>query len=407
MSHAIATTTDSSVCPAAPRTRCGVCGEARVREFFRLGGVAAICNRLYASRTEAMAAAKADLRMAFCPACGYIYNNAFKAADASYEPGYNNALQYSARFRRYARALANWLVDQVDLRDKEIIEIGCGDGFFLHQLCADGRNRGLGFDPAYVPRADFEECSFLRFRREYFTAASGPQRADIVCCRQVLEHVSDPLAFLDELRQNVHRGDGTPLFIEVPNALATIKGLNVWDLLYEHRSYFLPETLARLLIRAGFSPAVIRVTYGGQYLAVLALPSRVFPVDVASHDPGERTRRLIDAFAQTFAGRLGYWQRRLEEYRRCNKRVVFWGAGTKGVMLLNVLAGADELVECIVDVNPRKQGLFIPICAHPVVAPESLRACPPKVVVVMNGLYRREVQRRMAELSIQADVVTA
>ncbi len=407
MSQANIMTDSTAALSTVPGKHCLVCDEGRVEEFFNLQGVAAICNRLYASRTDAMGAARANISLAFCRSCGYIYNAAFDPNEATHEPCYENALHYPMRLRRYTRALANWLVNQVDLHGKEIIDIGCGDGFFLNELCDRGDNRGTGFDPAYVPRQGSNESSAVRFRRECFPPQSGPQRADLLCCRQVLEHIADPLSFLQQLRQTVQCGEGTALFVDVPNALAMLKGLNLWDLLYEHRSYFLPQTLARLLIRSGFSPAILRVTYGGQSLAAVALPSRNFPVDASPRGPAEQTLRLISAFAPTFARRLGQWQRRLEEYRRCNKRVVFWGAAAKGVMLLNALTGSDDLVECVVDVNPRKQGLFVPLSAHQVVAPESLRTCPPKVVVVMNGLYRHEVKHKLEELSIQADVVTA
>ncbi|MCE5276566.1 MAG: class I SAM-dependent methyltransferase [Planctomycetaceae bacterium] len=407
MSHAHVTPDSLAVATEATAAPCALCADGAVEEFFVLPGVAATCNRLYASRSDAMAAARGDLRLVFCPSCGYIYNRAFRPAAAAYEPGYENALQYSQRFRRYARALANWLIDQADLHDKEIVEIGCGDGFFLNELCRQGRNRGTGFDPAYVPRPGLDESPAVRFRREYYPPKSGHQLADLLCCRQVLEHLPDPLAFLQQVRQSVRSPDAAALFIGVPNALPMLKGLALWDLLYEHRSYFLPDTLVRLLIRSGFSPAMVRVTYGGQYLAVLALPSGSFPVDVAARRPGVQTARLVGAFAGLFARRLEQWQKRLEEYRRLDKRVVFWGAGTKGVVLLNALSGAEELVECVVDVNPRKQGLFVPLCAHEVVAPESLRAWPPKVVVVMNALYRREVRQKLEELAIHADVVTA
>jgi len=58
---------------------------------------------------------------------------------------------FSPFFRAWHEGLAQRLIDRYSLRAKKIIEIGCGKGEFLALLCDLGHNRGIGFDPAYVP----------------------------------------------------------------------------------------------------------------------------------------------------------------------------------------------------------------------------------------------------------------
>ena len=59
----------------------------------------------------------------------------------------------------------------------------------------------------------------------------------------------------------------------------------------------------------------------------------------------------------------------------------------------------------MVDINPYKQGKFLPGTGHRVIAPEALPAHDPGLVIVMNPLYSEEVSRRLAELGIGAEVV--
>ena len=73
-----------------------------------------------------------------------------------------------------------------------------------------------------------------------------------------------------------------------------------------------------------------------------------------------------------------------------DREAVVWGAGTKGVMFLNTVPGADRTTR-IVDANPRKRGRFVPGSGQEVVTPDDLRAAPPGAVVVTNPLYRDEI----------------
>jgi len=59
----------------------------------------------------------------------------------------------------------------------------------------------------------------------------------------------------------------------------------------------------------------------------------------------------------------------------------------------------------VVDVNPRKQGTFLPGSGHPVVAPETLLETRPDLVVAMNGMYREEIQRRLSGLGLDIELI--
>jgi hypothetical protein len=59
----------------------------------------------------------------------------------------------------------------------------------------------------------------------------------------------------------------------------------------------------------------------------------------------------------------------------------------------------------VVDVNPRKQGRYVPGTGHLVLAPEDLPAQPVDRVFLPNPLYLDEVRARLAELTVTADVV--
>jgi SAM-dependent methyltransferase len=89
-------------------------------------------------------------------------------------------------------------------------------------------------------------------------AADWAGWADVVTLMNVLEHVSGPFELLRQLKRILKPGG--LLLIDVPNnAVVSLRGslLHRWPELDlgEHINHFVPSTLDRLLIRAGFSPA--------------------------------------------------------------------------------------------------------------------------------------------------------
>ena len=60
------------------------------------------------------------------------------------------------------------------------------------------------------------------------------------------------------------------IFFEVPNGLFTLRDKGVWDLIYEHISYFTPASLARAFALSGFEVLDLQEAYDGQYLCLEA-----------------------------------------------------------------------------------------------------------------------------------------
>ncbi len=48
---------------------------------------------------------------------------------------------FSPMFQSFHSKLAKDLIERYDLRNKSVLEIGCGKGEFISMLCAMGRNR--------------------------------------------------------------------------------------------------------------------------------------------------------------------------------------------------------------------------------------------------------------------------
>ena len=131
-----------------PRSRtCAACGASNTRSLADLGYVPALSGVTFATRAEALASPAARLDLVFCPACSHVYNAAFDPALLDYDVDYDNSLDHSGVFQKYAGDLARRLADDYDLNGRHVIELGCGKGHFLVELCDAAKRKGYGIRP--------------------------------------------------------------------------------------------------------------------------------------------------------------------------------------------------------------------------------------------------------------------
>ena len=76
----------------------------------------------------------------------------------------------------------------------------------------------------------------------------------------------------------------------------------------------------------------------------------------------------------------------------------------KGVSFLTTL-GLTEEVAAVVDINPYKQGKFVPATGHEVIAPTALSDIRPDLVIVMNPIYENEVAANLRAMNLRSEVI--
>lgn len=401
MSQALA---EGRVRPAQAERGCRVCGDGEIRPLLEERSVPLYCNVLRADRDSAVDAPRGPLQLSVCAGCGHVYNEAFVPELLDYTPAYENSLHHSPHFQGYAGDLARSLVESYDVRGRLVVDVGCGRGDFLALVCRLGGNVGRGYDRSCPPDAEaMADGLDLVFVSEFFTRTTALPPIDLLMCRQVLEHIADPAAFLAEIVASPAVTPGTVLFFEVPNAAYTLEGDGIWDLIYEHCSYFTRGSLVTLFERCGLEVVATRDLYSGQYLGIEARPRRAA---AASRAPAAGPAADAAAsFAGRYRAKLSWWQDAVARWAADGERIVVWGAGSKGVSFLDALGPTP--IAYAVDLNPRKHGRFLPGSGAEVVAPEFLRAYRPDRVILMNAVYREEVAGLLAGLGLAPALVAA
>lgn len=353
------------------------------------------CNAYAQSLDAARSAPRASIELVQCRNCAHVFNLTFDESILTYDARYETSLHHSAVFVAWADDLIARLESRFDKRRIDVVEIGCGRGEFLAMLAARG-HRCRGFDRSYDSRHAPSER--LRIEgRDYDPSVDGAHSADLVVSRHVLEHLAAPLHLVRSMRAALN-SDALG-YLEVPNGNWTIRDGGIWDLIYEHASYFVPTSLAALLRRADLSPLAIEEEFGRQFLASVIVPaSRAGVVD--SHPD----RDAVDVacahgarFARAYRAEIARWSGILDAEIAQGRRIGLWGIGSKAVSFLNLLPLGAHIAFAI-DQNPAKSGCHVPGTGHRITEPTALRGVSLDTMLVANPRYLDEVRARLAEL---------
>src|SRR6185437_4556805 len=380
--------------------QCPVCGADDLLRAIVVDKLPVLCNEVYADFGLARSAATGRFHGCWCRDCGHFFNAAFDQRKVQYDQAYDSSLDFSPRFVAFEDELTRRLSATYDLGGKLIVDVGCGKGGFLIRLCAASDAKGIGFDKSFEPRPD--EVPGVRFVRDWFDRAYTGDPPDLVTCRHVLEHIVEPVAFLRALKDQPSIRPDTVFYFEVPNALYTLRDLGIWDLIYDHVSYFTPTSFRKAVELAGFEVKNDRATFGDQFIFVEAVPAieqkHALWSDLSSIE------NKVGEFASAYHSKIDLWR----DYicRRGPRAVALWGAGSKGINFLNVVPGASG-IDAIVDLNPHKQGHFAPGTGTPILSPANLAERHVESIVVMNPLYYQEVVTMVSGLHRELEISQA
>ena len=382
---------------------CPACGETQRESVLSVDRVPTSCAQLFATLERAVKAPDCRLDIQLCCDCGHIWNAAHKdEAHALYNDDYYSSVTESPQGRDYQDALAKDLDRILGLRSKTVIEIGCGDGYFLETLSSH-QAKGIGFEPSATFQVANDRPG-IQVRNEMFqfdSPGNSEFESDLVVMRHVLEHIPSAKDMLQSLSHQKFKGKvPSNLFIEVPNAMHALTNNLYFDFYNDHVHYFSAASLTRMAARAGWRP-LEKITGTEEFLRLVFSNDSQNAAAPAAVEDNDQFLAEVSSSAAVFRESFTKWSKDLNHILKGLKenggRIAVWGAGARGLSLLAGLNLPGGFFEYVIDSDTGKHGRFLPAVHLPVYPQEHLETAPVDCVMVTSYTYFNEIWTQLAD----------
>lgn len=217
-----------------------------------------------------------------CSNCGLVYQSprmTVSELDKFYRSEYRRLYQGSedpakkdlSVQKARAEILENVLKSAGVEKIRRYADIGSSSGLLLEKIRDDYRCQVIGIEPGEAYREYAENKGLKIYESLESVRRAGEAAFDLISIIHVLEHISDPVEYLKQLRKTFLSSDGK-ILIEVPNLYAH----DCFEI--AHLTSFSRHTLHEVMKKAGYSTQFLQV-YGQPrsniiplYILLIAVP---------------------------------------------------------------------------------------------------------------------------------------
>jgi hypothetical protein len=317
--------------------------------------------------------------------------------------GYRSGLNQS--MVRHLEGKINYLERFFDLKPGDVVlDVGSNDATSLKAYSTQSLER-IGIDPT---AAKFKEYypDEIKLVADFFNKSnfekSASRRAKIITSIAMFYDLEDPIAFARDIASCLDP-DGVWHFEQ--SYMPAMLRLNSYDTIcHEHVEYYSLGAIEYILRAADMKVLDVQMNdINGASFAVTATHSTSSrPVNRAVVDwllmqeqnMGLNTPRPYRDFEERVYRHREDLRRLLTALRDDGKRVMGYGASTKGNVVLQFCGIDSSLIEAIVEVNPDKFGCVTPGTHIPIVSEEEANRMQPDYYLVLPWHFRTGILQR-------------
>lgn len=336
-----------------------------------------------------------NLKILQCKNCGLVQLN---IKPVNYYKSVITAASISGDAKKEKLRQLSSLKKKFNLRNKKIIEFGCGTGAVLDLIKSlKMKAFGLEFSLKSVNQGKRKKRNIIKGYLENMSSIKGAPFDGFVCYN-FLEHIPKLNLFIKKIYKNLtENGVG---IITVPNLDYLIKTKSFYEFVPDHLSYFTMKTIKSLFIKHNFKIIEIKLINNQNDIFLVIKKKKIKkkfkkeifkkPIKIFNLKKDfDEVEKLITTLNKI-----------KKLYRTKKEKIAIWGAGHRTLALL-ALSKFDE-IQYIVDSAKFKQGLYSPINYTKIVSPDSLKKNPVNLLIVMlPGIYPNEVIQNVKRMNIR------
>ena len=394
-----------SVEPYTEITRCRVSGSPNLVPVLHLGNQA--LTGVF-PRSASVPVTTGPLELVWCPDSGLLQLRHSYDSSEMYGDNYGYRSALNRSMVRHLEAKVRQLQAFVPLKPGDVVlDIGSNDATLLKSYHVEGIER-IGIDPTGVKFAEYYTDGIQLvpdfFSQENFEKVSS-KKARLVTSIAMFYDLENPVDFARQIAA-ILTDDGIWHFEQsyMPSMLRT----NSYDTIcHEHLEYYSIAVVNTLLQAAGLKVLDVQMNSvnGGSFAVTAAKRSaRYQPNNAMINWLLEQEKRLGLETPRPFREFEDRVFRHREDLRRLvralvydGKKIVGYGASTKGNVLLQFCGLGPDEIPAIAEVNPEKYGCVTPGTHIPIVSEEEARALKPDFFFVLPWHFKAGIVERERE----------
>jgi len=339
------------------------------------------------------------LRLVYCQSCGtaqldYTVPKEVMFGDHTYLSGVTKSL--SDHFGQVAAIVDSRFFGGTC--DKTVLDIGSNDGTQLKHFQRLGY-RVLGVESSKTT-ARIANDSGVPTLNEFFNlglARRLGQKFHVVNAAGVFFHLEELHSVTEGIRESL-REDGV-FVVQFLYMKRIVENLAFDQIYHEHLLYYNLETIDVLLRGHGLTmfDAYLAPIHGGSIIGLVThagkrweSSSRLQAMRVAERRDLSNDFGTYADFAKRIARMKDENLAYLDNAKKAGKRVFGFGAPVKGNTLLNYFGIGTQYLECLVEKNPLRRGLYSPGMHVPVVMESELTELP-HIYYVLAWNFKKEI----------------
>lgn len=328
----------------------------------------------------------ADVELEQCGRCGHVWvprvDHDMISEIYRKQPAPNAPV--TAEMHARYQSLADFLGPEC-LDGKRILEVGGGTGSLARVLARQAARVTVIEPNPELPKLLSDPSGKIVAINAFFTPDLIEDRADLVICRQVYEHIYDIRDFASGFAKALEPGG--MLYVEVPDVRYIERTGAYMDVHVQHLHHFDPARLARLFAGYGFEPVREFDIMNGHDFGLL-LRKTASKVQVEREPEALSLTRVEDLRAR----------HRAVLATQTGGRAALYGGSAQGITFFQE-TGDDTAIGVVFDDNQSSVGgsVYRPGAAVPVEAPTAERVCEMSDIYIGAYLHDRPIARKLRE----------
>lgn len=346
------------------------------------------------------------LKAMTCSNCALVQLSEELPREILFKPDYVYYSSFSTSWLEHSEFYTHKMIKFLSLDHSDlVVEVASNDGYLLKYFKSNGI-QVLGVEPsagvAHTAIKNGIPTLIDFFGESLAYQIAKTKKPKLIIGNNVLAHVPNLHDFISGVATLID-DDGVITF-EFPHLLNLLKNSQFDTIYHEHYSYL--SITALLPIFEQYKLKVFEVekllTHGGSLRVFLA------KID-SSREIGHSLQRILDEELEFDPRDIKVYKllqskvlktkndlvKELYKLKASGKKISAYGAAAKGITLLNYCEINSDVIDFVVDLNPSKQGKYLPGSQIPIVDSKILTSNRPDVLLILAWNLSNEIKLQL------------